>query len=99
MIPLNNVSWETFAPLEGHSFRVISSGVGVELVLKSVTKFGHSFPGGTRDPFSLLFRGAQGLRLPQGVYQFSCDELGEIEIFITQVADGPVGAEFEAIFN
>ncbi len=99
MIPLENVRWETFAPLEGRAFRVIASGVSVELVLKSVTKLGHPFPGATRDPFSLLFGGEHGLRLRQGIYQFSCDEFGEIEIFISQLSDGPVGTEFEAIFN
>jgi len=39
------------------------------------------------------------LRLPQGIRGLTCEGLGEIELFITQVADGPQGAEFEAIFT
>jgi hypothetical protein len=52
-----------------------------------------------RDPFSVIFTGPQGLRVPQGTYQFECETLGEIGMFITQVADGANGSEFEAIFT
>lgn len=96
MIPLESVDHDTFAPHTGEAF-ITSSGV--TLHLKSVSKLGHRRADAARDPFSLTFGGAQGLRLPQGIYHFMCGPLGEIELFITQVADGPQGSEFEAIFT
>jgi hypothetical protein len=52
-----------------------------------------------RDPFSLLFRGPQRLRLPQGIYRMKNESLGELEMSITQEGDGAKGSEFEAIFT
>lgn len=99
MIPLETVDHDTFAPLTGHVFTVTIDSGRVEIRLSEVKKLGHRRTDASRDPFSLLFRGPHGLRLPQGTYLFGCEALGEIELFITQVADGPQGAEFEAIFT
>lgn len=96
MIPLESVDYDTFAPHTGAAFTTPS---GVMLHLKSVSKLGHRRVDAARDPFSLTFGGAQGLRLPQGIYHFMCGPLGEIELFITQVADGSQGSEFEAVFT
>lgn len=95
MLPLDQLTCETFCPLVGQLFLVPH----VELKLAAVKTLGHRSAEALRDPFSLLFCAAQGLRLPQGIYQMKNDSLSEIEIFITQVADGPNGAEFEAIFT
>ncbi len=99
MIPLETVDHETFAPLAGHAFITQAGGGRVEIQLDAVQKLGHRRDDAQRDPFSLTFRGPQGLHLPQGIYGFACEALGEIELFITQVGDGPRGAEFEAIFT
>jgi hypothetical protein len=37
--------------------------------------------------------------MPQGIYRLKNDTLGELEIFITQLADGAQGSEFEAVFT
>ena len=99
MIPLDTVDYGTFAPLLGHGFITTAAGASVVLELTAARQLGHKRPDAAREPFSLAFRGPQGLRLPQGTYQFACEALGMIEIFITQVADGPQGAEFEAVFT
>ncbi|MEO5914476.1 MAG: hypothetical protein ABIS50_09610 [Luteolibacter sp.] len=99
MIPLETVDHDTFVPLERHAFVALIGTAKVELRLHSIQKLGHKRSDAARDPFSITFRGPQGLRFPQGTYRFSCDALGEIEIFITQVADGSQGSEFEAIFT
>ncbi len=96
MIPLESVDYDTFAPRIGETF---ISPPALELRLETVRKLGERRSGALRDPFSLTFRGAPGLRLPQGIRGFTCEGLGEIELFITQVADGPQGAEFEAVFT
>jgi hypothetical protein len=99
MLPLESVSHETFAPLVGHAFTATTTDGQVVLELTEAKLLGHRRDQATRDPFSLTFRGAPGLRLPQGTYQLNCGALGEIGIFITQVADGAKGSEFEAIFT
>jgi hypothetical protein len=99
MIPLETVSHETFAPLIDEAFIASTSAGQIELHLTEVKRLGHRRKEATRDPFSLTFRGPQSLRLPQGTYPFTCGELGEIEFFITQVADGAKGSEFEAVFT
>lgn len=99
MIPLESVSHETFAPVIGQSFTVTTADGKVGLSLTEVKLLGHKRDESARDPFSLTFRGPQGLRLAQGTYQFTCGALGEIGFFITQVADGAKGSEFEAIFT
>ncbi len=99
MIPLETVDHDTFFPLTGLAFTAMTAVGPVELVLSAVEKLGHRRAGAARDPFSMTFRGSQGLRLPQGIYRLSCQPLGDIELFITQLADRPQGAEFEAIFT
>lgn len=99
MIPLDSVDHDTFAPLTGHAFITQAGGGRVDMQLDAVQKLGHRRDDAMREPFSLTFGGPQGLRLPQGIYRFACEALGEIDLFITQVADGPQGSEFEAIFT
>ena len=95
MLPLEPLTCDQFTPLIGQVFQ---SG-GVALTLHAVKVLGHKREEAAREPFSLLFRGPQGLRVGQGTYQLSNPSLGELEIFITQVADGPQGSEFEAVFT
>lgn len=99
MIPLESVDHDTFAPLTGQFFSTTTASGRLEIELHDVKKLGHRRADAARDPFSLAFRGPQGLRVEQGTYRFACDALGEIELFITQVADGPQGSEFEAVFT
>ena len=99
MIPLESLDHDTFFPLIGHTFASGSAEGRVELVLSAVQKLGHRRADAARDPFSLVFRGPQGLRVEQGTYLLACEGLGEIGIFITQVADGVNGSEFEAVFT
>ncbi len=71
----------------------------VELSLIEVRKLGHRRPEVARDPFALTFRGASNWRLPQGIHRLDHPQAGSLEIFITQVGDGPGGSLFEAIFT
>ena len=99
MFPLESVDHDTFFPLIGETFAIRAGDGRLELRLDAVRKLGHRREGAPRDPFSLIFTGRQGLRVPQGTYLFECEALGEIGIFITQVADVAGGSEFEAIFT
>ena len=99
MIPLESVDHDTFSPLTGRTFATMIGETQLELELSEVKMLGHKRSEASRDPFSLLFRSPQELRLPQGIYCFECEALGEIELFITQVGRGAQGSEFEAIFT
>jgi hypothetical protein len=98
-IPLESISHDTVEPFLDHVFKVKVGDAKVDLKLGAVQRLGHKRPEAARDPFSLAFFGTPGLRLPQGIYRFACEGFGEIEWFITQVADGPQGSEFEVIFT
>lgn len=98
-LPLETVTRDTFTPFIGRAFVATAVNARVELELSAVQALGHKRPDAARDPFSLTFRGARGLRLPQGIYHLACEGLGEIELFIAQNADGSEGSEFEAIFT
>lgn len=99
MISLESLDYDTFALLAGQFFTITTPRGLLELQLNTVCKLGLGHAGATREPFSLVFRGRHGLRLPQGVYRFENASLGEIEIFITQLADQSSGADFEAVFT
>lgn len=96
---LESLDHETFAPLAGHVFNIATADGPIELHLQAVNPLGQRRTEAAREPFALVFRGPHGLRLPQGIYRFESASLGEIEMFITQLADGPQGADFEAIFT
>lgn len=98
MIALETLEHRTFTPLVGKVFTV-AAGEGVELTLKEARSLGQKRLEAYREPFALTFQGAQSLRLPQSIYRLSCPELGELELFMTQVSGNAQGSEFEAIFS
>ena len=98
MISLESLQVAQFEPLVGQVFR-ITAGQVIELRLDEAKTFGGKWPQATRDPFVLTFGGASGLLLPQAIYRFEVPELGELEMFITQTANGPQGSKFEAVFT
>lgn len=99
MIDLESLRHASFAPLVGAVFTVGPPGPWAQLRLVEARLLGGQRPEAKREPFSLVFRGTSGLRLAQGTYRFENPSLGAVEIFITQIADGPAGADFEAIFT
>ena len=51
-----------------------------------------------RQPFALLFEAPAPL-LPQRIYNFSHDAMGQREIFIVPIAKVENGFQYEAVFN
>lgn len=99
MIALDTLQHSDFAKHEGESFLLPELEGGFSLILQTAGILGHHHPGAKREAFSLLFRGPAGCRLPQRIYRLEHPSIGVIEIFLTQVAGGPQGSEFEAIFT
>ncbi len=97
LLDLATAQQSTFAAWVGQSFKLPGGNIPVTLELVACRPSGPPWPGGSRDPFTLDFRGIPGLRLPQQIYRFENENVA-FEIFICQVADGPNGSEFEAVF-
>lgn len=53
----------------------------------------------TRQPFSLLFRGAGTTVWPQGIYHLSRPGLEQLDIFLVPVGKDESGVQYEAIFS
>lgn len=99
MAELDTLTQTDFAPHLDHAFTIAVQSAVIATVLTQVRTLGAPAPGQTREPFALLFHNPQNLRLPQGIYPVSHPTLGILEIFLVQVAGGPGGSDFEAIFN
>jgi hypothetical protein len=102
---LDKVTLETFAPLVGQTFRLfLDDGAALEAVLASVTPA--PFPGWQppdnaprREPFTLVFSVRTPFVLPQRIYRFAQDGLGELEIFVVPIEQTADGVLYEAVFS
>ena len=78
------------------TFQVGEGPIEVKLVECNRLK---SHPGGLREPFALLFRGALNPFLSQRTYPLQNDGTAPIEIFLVPVARDADGILYEAVFN
>lgn len=99
MLELDKVQCAQFAACVNQDFEV-STGDGPLIVqLSQARPLGLMGRGAARESFSLTFRGPAQLRLPQGIYKMSNAQLGEMEIFLVQIAADQSSSTFEAVFN
>ncbi len=94
-----NLSHEQFAECLNDTFTISHEGTDHETQLIAVEKLESADLDGGRVPFSLLFRGASDLELPQGVYKVAHDDLEAGEIFLVPLGPGKEGMLYEAVFN
>ena len=98
MLDLAKVQCADFAPCVNQDFEIATNSA--PLVLRLFAASAQTAPeGATRDPFTLTFRGAPELRLPQGIYRMNNAQVGEMEIFLVQIAANQTSSTFEAVFN
>lgn len=98
MLDLATARCEQFAACLNQDFQIVFSDGTLPVKLSEARP--RSAPeGATRDPFTLTFRGPASLRLPQGIYKMSNATLGEMEIFLVQIAIDQTSSTFEAVFN
>lgn len=92
----------TFLPLVDQEFEVQCEN-GTEtlpLVLFEATAMTrHDYPGVSRDPFQIRFKGPLSQLLPQRIYSCSHDNLGAMEIFLVPIAQEADGYVYQAVFN
>ena len=98
MLQLDKVRSEQFAGCLNQDFAIILSDGALLLQLSEVRPLGKR-PESLRDPFALTFLGRPGLRLPQAIYKMRNMQMGEMEIFLVQVAADQISSTFEAVFN
>jgi hypothetical protein len=102
---LDAVTLDTFVPLVGQTFRLIlDDDSSVEATLVSATA--SPFPGWQppehaprRQPFVLHFMVPVQAVLPQRIYRFAHEALGEIAIFIVPIEQTAQGVGYEAVFS
>lgn len=78
----------------------LSLGQTLKLILTEVEDRGRrSLNDQEIEQFSLLFSGPAEPLLPQAIYQFQHDRLGEVDIFIVPVGLVDEAISYQAIFN
>jgi hypothetical protein len=98
MLDLAKVQCVDFAACVNQDFEIATSGAPLVLQLFEARPL-EVQPGSTREPFTLIFRGPPPLRLPQGIYRMNNAQVGEMEIFLGQIAADETCSTFEAVFN
>lgn len=98
MLDLAEVRCEQFAACLNQDFEIIFPDGTLPLKLSEARPLG-SRPESLREPFALTFLASRPLRLPQGIYQIRNAQLGEMEIFLVQLATDQTSSTFEAVFN
>jgi hypothetical protein len=99
MLSLDKIQCEQFAQCLNQDFEIVLGAGPLVLQLSEARPTGTHYPAGTREPFSLIFRGPAPLRLPQGIYRMKNAHLGEMELFLVQIAADQTSSSFEAVFN
>ena len=99
MLDLATVRREEFAACLNQDFDVVFADGTLPIKLIDAKQWGPDQPAHIRQPFTLTFRVARNLRLPQGTYKMRNANLGEMEVFLVQIAADAKSSTFEAVFN
>jgi hypothetical protein len=99
MLDLATVRLEQFASCVDQDFEIVFPDGALPVKLVDAKQWGPDQPATIRQPFSLTFRVERNLRFPQGTYKMRNAELGEMEIFLVQIALDQNSSTLEAVFN
>src|SRR4051812_13033025 len=99
MLDLAKVQREEFAACLDQEFEIVFPDGALPVKLVEAKQWGPDQPANIRQPFSLTFRVERSLRFPQGTYQMRHAQLGEMAIFLVQVAANANSSTLEAVFN
>ncbi|MBD8890940.1 DUF6916 family protein [Roseibium litorale] len=97
MRTLEQLTIDDFKPVEGEVFSVSAGNEAVDLMLVEVKAMGSGLREG--GAFSLLWQGPSDPFLPQSIYRFGHDGLGQHDFFVVPVAEKNVGFQYEVIFT
>ena len=96
---LATVRLEQFASCVDQDFEIVFPDGTLPVKLIDAKQWGPDQPAHLRQPFTLTFRMARSLRFPQGTYKVRNAQLGEMEIFLVQIAADQNSSTLEAVFN
>lgn len=103
---LQDLTLDSFAPHRGSRFLLHldpadpASVVELELVDITGRRPGAlAPPPGSREPFSVVFRGPLATFLPQRIYRLENEAMGTLDIFIVPIARDAAGFRYEAVFT
>ena len=98
---LERLTHDQFEPCVGQTFKATTVEPGSQdLELVEVKVIGDPIPGvTTRHGFSLVFRGARDVLLPQAMYSFENETLGSLEFMIVPLGPDEDHQRYEALFN
>jgi hypothetical protein len=99
MLDLAKVRREDFAPCLDQDFEILFPDGILSVKLIEAKQWGPDQRAHIRQPFALTFRLERNLRLPQGIYKMRNAQLGEMEMFLVQVAADANSGTLEAVFN
>ena len=93
-------SYEFFASHVRETFALSLGDSSVDMTLMEARRRPPRVVAGIRaEPFTLYFKCASPIVLPQKLYPFKNPGTGTVEIFIVPVAREPDGVIYEAVFN
>ena len=99
-IRLDDAEHKHFQRVLGKSFEI---RVGKEKAMAELIEVTHhgaaTFPGGGRDPFSLVFKLDRGLATESGVYRVEHDRFESMDLLLTPLAPERDASYFEAVFG
>jgi hypothetical protein len=98
MLDLATVRCEEFTACLDQDFEIVFADGVLPLKLSEARPLGVR-PESIREPFALTFVLSRPLRFPQGIYKLRHATLGEMEVFLVQIAADQTSSSFEAVFN
>ena len=94
------VSLEDFAAAANQGFDLSLGETSTPLTLVEMKPLPpQPYPGMSRTPFSLIFRGASPVVLPQKLYSLTNAKLGRLDLFLVPVGRDRDGVLYQALFN
>jgi hypothetical protein len=92
------LSLQSFAAAMGEEFAIQLGTATMPLALVEARPLSQA-PGGLRQPFSLMFRSASPVVLPQKTYPLINATVGNHAIFLVPIGRDAAGVLYQAVFN
>ncbi len=94
-----DLTYDAFARCLDQFFVLEADGYRDELRLVSAEMLPRAQSVEGREPFSIILQSSNPRVMPQQIYRFSNDYLGEIELFIVPIDQDESGVRYEAVFS
>lgn len=94
------LSLQDFAGAANQGFDLMVGEASLTLSLVRINPLPvQAYQGQMRQPFSLLFKAASPVVLPQKLYTLQNATMGRLDVFLVPVAREPDGFVYQAVFN